>query len=488
MQILLSDLILQHLEPNAEIPRNRQLYNIVRASILDGRLPGGTRLPASRDLARELAISRNTVLYAYEQLRAEGYVRSRTGDGTFVTDAIPEESMATRPGRTPDAPPDAEVNLSQRGRGLILNARASRRQAGAFMPGVPDLDAFPLKQWTRLVERHWRRRTPENLTYGYGGGHPALKKALAQHLRSARSVACEPEQIIITEGIHQAIHLCVQMLTDVRHRAWVEDPGYWGIHKVLQAYGVETISIPVDAEGLSPSPADWRKPPRLIFVTPSHQYPLGHVMSLARRRQLLQYARKHDAWIVEDDYDSEFRYAGRPIASLQGLEPGARVLYAGTFSKTLFPGLRIGYLVVPKAMVGPLQLGIAELYREGRWMDQAVLADFIGEGYYSAHIRRMRLIYGRRRALLQDAIRRHMGDARLISADSNAGLHLTVRLAPEVDDVSLSARAQELGLIALPLSRYYLEQPPLRGLVLGYGCVPDDDIEPSLARLASLLA
>lgn len=487
MQILLSDLILQQLEPNAKTPRNRQLYNIIRAAILDGRLSGGIRLPASRDLARELAISRNTVLYAYEELRVEGYVNSRTGDGTFVADTIPDESVPPHTEQVATPRPAAEFTLSQRGRALIASARASRRQSGAFMPGVPDIEAFPLKQWTRLVERHWKQPAAENLTYGYGGGHPALKKALAQHLRSARSVECEPEQIIVTDGIHQAIHLCVQMLTDAQQRVWVEDPGYWGIYKILQAYGVKTVPIPVDEEGLNPLPSDWRKPPQLIFVTPSHQYPLGHVMSLTRRRQLLQHVRRHDAWIVEDDYDSEFRYAGRPIASLQGLESAARVLYIGTFSKTLFPGLRIGYLVVPASMAEPLQRGIAELYREGRRIEQAVLADFIDEGHYSAHIRRMRLIYGRRRALLQDAIRHHMGDARLISADSHAGLHLTVRLPPEVDDVSLSARARELGLIALPLSRYYLGQPPVQGLVLGYGGVSDEDIEPQLARLTALL-
>lgn len=487
MQTILSDLLLQHLDAAGPVPRNRQLYSIMRAAILDARLPAGARLPASRDLARDLGISRNTVLYAYEQLRAEGYVLSRTGSGTYVADTMPEDSLLPHSAASRPDGGKARIRLSQRGLALTLNGRASRRQWGAFMPGVPDITAFPVKIWQKLTQQRWRAPRVDQLTYGYGGGEPELKRVLAQYLRTARSVVCEPEQVVITEGIHQAIHLCVQLLADGGDRAWIEDPGYWGIQKILRNCDVETVPIPVDAEGIHPGLRDMRRPPRLIFVTPSHQYPLGHVMSLARRRLLLQYARRHEAWIVEDDYDSEFRYAGRPLASLQGLEAEARVLYAGTFSKTLFPGLRIGYLVLPPALVEPFQTGMGELYREGRWVTQSVLADFIGEGYYAAHIRRMRLLYGHRRALLQDAVARHMGAASVVSADSHAGLHLTIGLPPGVDDVELSRRGLEQGLIALPLSRYYLQQPPTHGLVLGYGCVRDDAIEPLLAKLAALI-
>ena len=490
-QILLSDYLLQRLDPGSGEPRNHRLYLLIREAIADARLVAGTRLPTSRELAADLGIARNTILYAYEQLRAEGYVEARVGSGTYVARTTPDESLLVGARAVKPAPRSAEATLSHRGRNIVENTRASAQQWGAFMPGVPDIEAFPFALWNRLTEKQWRQPKARNLTYGWGGGHPDLKRAIARHLNTARAVVCEPEQILVTDGIHQAIHLCVHLLTDVRNRAWVEDPGYWGIRKVVSALGVELVPVPVDREGLAPSPEDMRRPPRLIFVTPSHQYPLGHVMSLARRRMLIEYAQRHNAWIVEDDYDSEFRYSGRPLAALQGLEPHAPVLYAGTFSKTMFPGLRLGYLVLPAELVQPFQLALADLYREGRWMDQAVMAEFIEEGHYAAHIRRMRLLYGRKRALLRDAVARHIPQATLLSADSNAGLHLAIGLPPEVSDRDVAARAQAQGLVSLPLSRYYMrpevEGEARQGLVLGYGGVPEGQIEPMLRRLAGLI-
>ncbi len=486
-QTLISDYLLQRLDPASTEPRNHRLYLLLREAILAGRLSAGTRLPTSRELSRDLGIARNTILYAYEQLRAEGYIEARVGSGTFVAKTTPDESLSvkTRPVKVAVRSPEAQ--LSHRGRSIVANARASAQQWGAFMPGVPDIEAFPFAIWNRITEKHWRQPKARNLTYGWGGGHPDLKRALARHLQTARAVNCEPEQIIVTDGIHQAIHLCVHLLTDVRNRAWVEDPGYWGIRKVLAALGVEMVGVPVDREGLAPRPDDMKRPPRLIFVTPSHQYPLGHVMSLARRRMLLDYAQRHGAWIVEDDYDSEFRYGGRPLAALQGLEPNAPVLYAGTFSKTMFPGLRLGYLVLPLELVRPFQLALAELYREGRWMTQAVMAEFMDQGHYASHIRRMRLLYGRRRALLQGAVAQHIPQATLLSEDSNAGLHLAIGLSPDTDDREIARQAQEQGLMSLPLSRYYMGRDARQGLVLGYGGVPEGQIEPMLKRLASLV-
>lgn len=487
-QILLSDYLLQRLETGSGEPRNHQLYLLIREAILGELLVAGTRLPTSRELASELGTARNTVLHAYEQLRAEGYVEARVGSGTYVARSPPDHQPQTGASGLPPLQQRPQATLSHRGRHIVENTRASAQQWGAFMPGVPDIEAFPFALWARLSARQWSQPKARNLTYGWGGGHPDLKRAIARHLGAARAVQCTPEQILVTDGIHQAIHLCVHLLTDVGNRAWVEDPGYWGIRKVLAALGVETVPVPVDREGLAPGPLDMRRPPRLIFVTPSHQYPLGHVMSLARRRMLIEYAERHGAWIVEDDYDSEFRYGGRPLASLQGLEPNAPVLYTGTFSKTMFPGLRLGYMVLPTDLVQPFQLALSDLYREGRWMDQAVMAEFIDQGYYAAHIRRMRLLYGRKRALLRDAVDRHIPQATLLSADSHAGLHLAIGLPEDAMDTEIAQRAQAHGLVSLPLSRYYMRREAARqGLVLGYGGVAEAQIEPMLRRLARLV-
>lgn len=487
MQTMLSDLLLQRLGQHAEGPRNRELCRIFKETILDGSLAAGTRLPPSRELARDLGISRNTVLYAYEQLLAEGFVITRTGSGTYVADTTPDRALLHISSNDQRDHSETECSLSHRGRNLIANPRASRQQWGAFMPGVPDVTAFPHKIWSQITQKHWRSPGVENLTYGHQGGHPRLKQALAKQLRMSRSLVCEPEQILITDGIHQAIHLCVHMLTDPQNRAWVEDPGYWGIRNILSALGMSITGIPVDEEGINPSPNDMRRPPRLIFVTPSHQYPLGYVMSLSRRRMLLEYANKHHAWIIEDDYDSEFRYGGRPLAALQGLEPNARVFYTGTFSKTLFPGLRLGYLVVPPHMIEAFQHGLSELYREGRWMTQAILADFIEEGHYGSHIRRMRQLYGMRRNLLRAAVIKHIGESALLSADSNAGLHLAIGLPNGLRDRQIAAQAHAQGITALPLSRYYLQQDPVHGFVLGYGCVAEDRIDSSLSALVKII-
>src|SRR5690606_38241527 len=306
----------------------------------------------------------------------------------------------------------------RRGAQIVDEVSASPYQWGAFMPGVPDVTEFPHKKFGRIVSALWRDPAPDMLSYSYGGGLPALREALAQHLALTRSVDCEPDQIIIVEGSHQAIDLATRILGDPGDVAWVENPGYWGARSVLAANGIRIVHQPVDEEGMQvPTQADGA-PPRLVFVTPSHQYPLGPVMSLARRRQLLAMARGWGSWIIEDDYDSEVRLSGRPIASLQGLEPDAPVLYLGTFSKTLYPGLRVGYLVLPKALTTAFQAAHAELYREGHLMTHAALAAFIAEGHYAAHIRRMRMLYARRRAILVNLIERRLG-AQWLHRDSS---------------------------------------------------------------------
>ncbi|MEO6352535.1 MAG: PLP-dependent aminotransferase family protein [Burkholderiaceae bacterium] len=486
----LPDFVLQRIDRTTGQPVNRQIYQLLRAAILSHQLPAGLQLPSSRELARELAMSRNTVTHAYEQLIAEGYLETRAGAGTFIADTMPDQIVEDSTNSRSDSAPAGHVGLSVRGTQLIQRAGVGTLQWGAFMPGVPDVTQFPSKVWSRLQNKHWRRSRAELLSYDQGGGYLPLREAIAEYLRVARSVNCRTGQIIITTGIHQSIDLAAKLLGEHGDRAWVEEPCYWGTRSVCHSLGIEPVPIPVDAEGMQVDQTDVPHPapaPRFIFVTPSHQYPLGTVMSLSRRRLLLEYAAAHNAWIMEDDYDSEFRYGSRPLASLQGLDTHARVLYMGTFSKTTFPGLRIGFLVVPEALSQAFATGHSELYRGGQAFTQAILADFMTEGYFASHIRRMRVLYGERLRLLQQSIERHFGDA-IDFSDGDAGLHLALHLPPDCDDRTISREALAAGIITRPLSGYYMQSDNARrGLMLGYACVPNAHIAPAFDTLAAII-
>lgn len=483
----LSDFLLQRIDRTCGKPLNRQVYQVIREAILDHVMPVGLQLPSSRDLARELKVSRNTITNAYDQLLAEGYLEARTGSGTFVADTVPDEmpqvaeSAMLKPRQT------SSQGLSERGAQLIKHAGAYKFQWGAFMPGVPDVTAFPNKVWSRLQNKYWRRARSDMLTYAHGGGYLPLREAIADYLRVARAVNCTADQVIVTSGIHQSIDLTSRLLADVGERAWVEDPAYWGTRNVLMSLNLKPVPIAVDAEGISPSTAELRHPPRFIFVTPSHQYPLGQVMSLSRRRMLLEYAAANNIWIMEDDYDSEFRYASRPLASLQGMDSHDRVLYFGSFSKTLFPGLRTGYVVVPPALAEACAIGLSDLYRGGQLSIQAILADFMTEGHFASHIRRMRMVYAERLQLLHEAISRNFGDTLAMCGD-DAGLHLALSLPQDCDDVAICHQAEKQGIIARPLSGYYMKAARARrGLILGYACVPNELIGPTFDRLAAII-
>jgi GntR family transcriptional regulator / MocR family aminotransferase len=367
---------------------------------------------------------------------------------------------------------------------VVSAARASPVQWGAFVPGVPDVRLAPQRQLAQAQARLAKSAAPTLLTYAHGGGHEGLRQALAEHLRQARTVVCDADQILITEGVHQAIDLSTRMLSDAGDLAWLEEPGYWGIRGVLAANGLQVRPVPVDAEGLQ-LPAATSAPPRLIFVTPSHQYPLGSVMSLARRLALLELAQSQGSWIIEDDYDSEYRFAGRPVPSLQGLRPQGRVIYIGTFSKTLFPGLRTAYMVLPRALAQAFRTAHAELYREGHQLAQAALGAWVMSGQYAAHIRRTRLVYGARRALLRGLVERRLGPDWLHPHDSEAGLHLVLALPPSLSDVAVAAAAAARGVTVRPLSRYYAGPDPQQGLLLGFACVSESEM---LAPFETLLA
>ncbi len=473
------------IDRNLDIPINHQLYKSIREVILTQMLTSGIQLPSSRELARELAISRNTVTYAYDQLIAEGYLETRSGAGTFIADTAPDQIRGFFPAKATRSETHAQPLLSSRGQAITQHAGFSEQQWGPFIPGVPDTTQFPYKVWNRIQNRYWRLSKAELLTYGQGGGYYPLRLAIAEYLRSARSVNCEAEQVIITAGIHQSLDIVVKLLADNGDLAWVEDPCYWGTRSVLNSLDIHTHPVPVDASGMNINAND--PIPRFICTTPSHQYPLGMVMSLSRRRLLLEYAAIHNTWIIEDDYDSEFRYGSPPLASLQGLDQHHRVLYMGTFSKTLFPGLRIAYLVVPPALATAFAKGSAELYRGSQIFLQATLADFMREGHFVSHIRKMRLLYAERLQRLQHAITQYL-PSDVICMGDEAGLHLTLKLPDNCHDHAISHEARQIGIIVRPLSIYYMHKDTAKsGLLLGYANIPDKQITALFIQLADII-
>lgn len=455
-------------------------------------MAAGARLPSTRDLAADLGIARNTVLQVYDQLTEEGYVHAGVGRGTYVQDISQDLIEIPADDEAADSLASSETgqdrHLSSRGSELLSHLGFSNRQSGAFMPGIPDVREFPLKAWARIQNRQWREAPWELMRYAPAGGYGPLRQALSDYLGSVRSVHSTAAQVIMTTGIHQAIDVTIRLLCDPGDTVWIEEPSYWGIRNLLASAGMNVVPIPVDGEGLWLGEAEHSRPPRLIVVAPSHQYPLGMVMSLARRRMLLDYARQHACWILEDDYDSEFRYGSRPLPSLQGMDEAGRVLYVGSFSKTLCPGLRVGFLVVPDALAGAFANAVAELYREGNMMTHAVLAEFIREDHLASHIRRVRRRYAERRACLIEAVLRYFGDGLEIIGD-DAGLHLVLALPDSVDDVMVERDALQQGVVTRPLSTYYMDRSRVRpGLLLGYAGATPDEIQPAFDTLARVIS
>ncbi|MHA3902059.1 MocR-like pyridoxine biosynthesis transcription factor PdxR [Castellaniella sp. WN] len=488
---VLSEWLQQHFDPAGDSPAYHRLYGLISRAILEGRMAAGARLPSTRDLAADLGIARNTVLQVYDQLTEEGYVHAGVGRGTYVQDISQDLIEAPLNGEVTDghAPSGADRgrHLSRRGSVLLAHLGFSNRQSGAFMPGIPDVREFPLKIWSRIQNRQWREGPWDLMRYAPAGGYGPLRQALSDYLGSVRSVRSTAAQVIMTTGIHQAIDVTVRLLCDPGDTVWIEEPSYWGVRNLLASAGLQLVPVRVDDEGLWLSEAEHSRPPRLIVVAPSHQYPLGMVMSLARRRMLLEYARQHACWILEDDYDSEFRYGSRPLPSLQGMDEDGRVLYAGSFSKTLCPGLRVGFLVVPEALAGAFANAVAELYREGNMMTHSVLAEFIREDHLGSHIRRVRRRYAERRACLIEEVRRHFGDTLEIVGD-DAGLHLILALPDGVDDAMVERDALQQGVVTRPLSTYYMERTHARpGLLLGYAGATLDEIRPAFDALARVI-
>ena len=504
-------------------PLHRQLYDAIRAAIVSGRLPAGARLPSSRALASETGVSRVTVGVAFDQLRAEGYVESRTGSGTFVREGLPdaalharrrrlESRLRTKPVATAPLPgPPLPSALVQ-----THSLPVHQTTPIAFLAGVPALDLFPAMLWSKLSARRWRTAADGGarlLNYGNAMGYHPLRQAIASYVGLARGVRCEADQVIVTAGAQQALDLAARVLLKPGEPAWLEDPGYFGARAAFEAANATIVPVPVDSEGLDVAAGEaLDATARLAYVSPSHQFPLGVTLSMRRRLALLDWAARARAWVIEDDYDGEFRYAGRPLASLQGLDADrsavgeqssvdGRVLYVGTFSKTLCPALRLGYLIVPPLLVETFAAAKSAAVGHTASVEQAILTDFIEEGHYARHVRRMRLVYAERQKAMVAAAAAHLAhwvDVR----PSPAGMHLVGWLRSEITrrgltDRILSEIALRSAVVTTPLSMYRLSRRgrALRpsafregALLFGYAGFSEDVIWKGARQLERALA
>jgi len=475
------------IDPRASEGLQRQVYNAVRRAILDGVLEPSTRLPSSRALADDLRVSRTTTLLAYEQLLAEGYVETRRGSGTFVAvelpDDLPRQASPRRPART------KHPQLSRRGAELAATPGPARRIGGplrAFRLGVPALDRFPLRLWAQLVSRRMRSMTLGQLDYGDSAGCIDLRQAIADHVRAGRGTTCVADQVFVVGGTQRGLQMICSMLLDPGDRVWLEDPGYPGARSAFAQAGARTVPIRVDSQGLDVA-AGTRYAPhaRLAYVTPSNQFPLGVPMSLMRRLALLKWATKAGAWVVEDDYDSECRYATRPLPCLHGLDTDGRVIYVGTFAKSIFPAMRLGFIIVPVDLVAHVHAIRRAADLHPPMLEQVALADFIRDGHYATHLRRMRSIYRERLEALEAAATEFCAGA-LRLRPIHTGLHAVADL-DGVNDERVFEEARERGIEVAPLSMYYVGRRAANGLVLGFASTPPDTLRRGMERLAAAI-
>ena len=470
-------------------PMYIQLYDWFRSAIIHGQLSPGQRIPSSRHLALDLQISRITVLTAFEQLYAEGYLESSVGSGTYVAKSIPNHAakltlVASR--ATASTPRHGTRRISELG-AKFLSAPTIPRGLRAFQVGLPALDSFPKTTWSRLAIRHSRHTRKELMAYGDPMGRLACRQAIAEYLSVVRGVRCQPDQIMIVSGSQQALDFAARVLLDPGDPVWLEEPCDLGAVRAFAAAGARLVPVRVDQEGLDVNRAIKRCPDaRVAVVTPSHQFPLGMTMSATRRVLLLDWATRNGSWIVEDDDDNEFRFGVPPIASLQGLDRDARVIYVGTFSKVLFPSLRIGYLIIPSDLIPAFSRvrETSDIFPPP--LHQEVLTDFIREGHLERHIRRMRMLYMERHNTLVAEIRKRLGPGFEV-VTANTGTYLVMLLRKNLQDTIVAEKAARADISTIPLSVCYQEEPRKQGLILGYGGVNRKQIQNGLSKLSAIL-
>ena len=476
---------------NGELPIYRQLYEWFRGAITGGQLKPGQRVPSTRNLAVELKVSRIPVSSAYEQLRAEGYLETFVGAGTCVARSIPTDALQPAFGKMRGAPKRISKSkpprvVSRRVELIRVPAQTWSNKLVPFRMNLPALEHFPTGVWSKLVNRYSRRPTRQSMAYGDAMGYMPLREAIAEYLGAVRAVRCKPSQILVTTGSQQALQLSAQVLLDAGGRVWIEEPGYPGARQAFIIAGAHLVPVPVDNEGLNVAEGIRVGSAHAVYITPSHQYPLGATMSATRRMMLLNWAGRSGAWIIEDDYDSEYRLGGRPVPSLQGLDTGQRVIYVGTFSKVMFPALRLGYVVVPEDLVDAFSSARDATDQFSATLYQAVMTDFIREGHFARHIRKMRMLYMERRTALVEAIQNQMSD-KLEVIGAEAGMHLVALLPRGVSDVAVAKKAAAIGISVMPLSSCYLKSPARGGLILGYGGTDSQQINAGIRKLKTLI-
>jgi GntR family transcriptional regulator/MocR family aminotransferase len=483
------------LNHHAKAPLHRQLYDELRQSILAGRLAAGARLPSSRALAVALGVSRTTVTQSYDQLISEGYLQAAIGSGTTVCQQLPDELLCTAPVKTAVQKTQAKrksVRLSEYGESLNDAEPFEPPEYDApinFRSGRPALEEFPLRLWRRLFLRQYRSSSAKMLDYADGSqGYAPLREAIKNYVSRSRAVNCEASQIVIVNGSQQALDLITRILIDRGDRVALENPGYMGARRAFLAQGAKLLPVPVDESGMvverlaTYSSAK----PKVVYVTPSHQFPTGAVLSLPRRLELLAWAEESEALIIEDDYDSEFRYSSRPIPALQGLAESNPVIYVGTFSKILFPALRVGYLIVPEYLTQVFVRAKWLADRQTPMLEQKVLTDFINEGHLERHLRRMRMLYDKRRQTLVRVLKSELGE-RVEILGENTGMHLMVRLKTRLSDDEFVLRARQEGVNLVSANLYYLENGRRDEFVLGYASLSERRIQEGVRRLAKII-
>ena len=474
------------LDPDASEPIYHQVAAQLREAIRSGRIAEGARLPSSRVFASDLGVSRNTILHVFDILRAEGLLQARVGAGTVVALAsfTSVEPVSDVPAILPGGIAPVR-RLSARGRGVVASATGEfAERPTAFMPDLPDLRKFPIRTWMRLLNETSGRLTGAILADTTNAGYEPLRRAIAETLNASRGMRCSFHQVIVTTGTQQSLDLICRLLLDPGDVVWMEEPGFGGARAVIGANGGRIEPVPVDDDGLRVEAAGGADP-RLILTSPSRHYPLGPTLTLARRHALINRARSAGAWIVEDDYDQEFRYAGIALPAIHGLDREGRTIYLGTFSKTLLPSFRLGYLVVPKGFETAFATARAIVDRHASLIEQMVLSEFMMRGLFAAHVRRMRKLYRSRQTQVLEGLAAIFGVHPSVGP-TETGMHLALRLQEGVDDRALARTAAERGLVLRPLSPYYAGADSCPGLLVGFSAFDETEIAKGLARLEGM--
>jgi GntR family transcriptional regulator/MocR family aminotransferase len=468
----------------------RWLYTELRSAIIDGRLKSGARLPSTRNLAAQYGLARGTVVMAFQQLQAEGFVSSEVSAGTFVVPA-PGWEMTSPTKQRSSRQLISRATISKRTQGLLKTTfflPASHSIGKAFRGYEPAIDLFPVELWARIAARVYRK-APRSL-YGQGdaGGYPPLRRAIAEYVGQSRGVRCSAEQIIVTSGAQQALDLSARVLLDPGDEVWMEDPGYPGAFQAFQGAGASVIPIPVDGDGIDVARAIKLSPAaRVVYVTPANQFPLGTVMSAERRVKLLSWAARAGAWIIEDEYDAEYRYSGKPIASLHSLDRSGSVIYVGTFTKMLFNALRIGFIVVPERLVEAFRIARSFIDRHAPTLDQAVLTEFINEGHFGHHVRKMRQIYSDRSQLLTEEANRRLSGL-LDVENAQSGMCTVAWIKTRVTEMVVTRRAEQLGLEVVPISSFVSKYEQKPALFLGFAGCNASEIKRGVSVLEAVLS